>query len=101
MEPPCLLRADARLRARRIAPAVAKRGNTQKVSTGNSLNNQVYTGQQMKIVAEGIGTGQGITSIEFKIPQTTSFFGYASNRSDAQVEGADDDYSFKQLWRRA
>ena len=73
-------------------------GNVAKLSTGTTFNNQVYTGQRTKLLADGIGSNiANLKRIEFEIKLSTIFLGYASNRSDPTVEGNTNlhDYSFQ------
>lgn len=72
-------------------------GGVAKLSTENSYNTAVYTGQLMKLMVDGIGSQSAdVTKIEFAITGVTNYPGYASDRSDPRVEGAgfDKDYSF-------
>ncbi|WP_165073867.1 fibronectin type III domain-containing protein [Paludisphaera rhizosphaerae] len=53
-------------------------GKTQKISTGNSFKNTTFVGQNMSIIADGVGAGMGIDSVQFSLT-TTSHLGYAGN----------------------
>ncbi|MBL8794950.1 MAG: hypothetical protein JNM56_13660, partial [Planctomycetia bacterium] len=74
-------------------------GTTPKVSSGTTFNTSAYTGQKMKIVVEGAGTNAGITEVEFRIIEVSSYSGYAENASDPKITGAnkEKDYSFAEL----
>ena len=75
-------------------------GGTQKLSTGSAYNTDVYQGQQMKLIVDGIGSQTaGVTKIEFVIASVTRLPGYASNRTDTRVEGEgfDKDYAFSSI----
>ena len=72
-------------------------GATAKVSTGATFNTASYTGQEMKLMVEGLGAGMGLSDVGFRIlGDVTRHEGYAVNASSAAVEGAGktDDFSF-------
>ena len=71
-------------------------GDVQKISTGNRFNSDIYTGQRMKLILDGIGSNLAITKVVFTL-SSTDLVGYASNYSVAMIEGAGKakDYSFR------
>jgi hypothetical protein len=73
-------------------------GKTPKISSGATFNNQVYSGQRMKLIIDGYGSdNKKVSKVEFELLQTTSYTGYSGNKSDPTVEGESnkDDYSFQ------
>ncbi|MGM0490258.1 MAG: hypothetical protein ACQESR_26320, partial [Planctomycetota bacterium] len=74
-------------------------GTTNRLSTGTTFNNVSYVGQHMKIIAEGIGSGQGIDNVSLLLSSCTSLDGFAENKTAYLVQNdgslaRDDDYSF-------
>jgi hypothetical protein len=74
-------------------------GTTAKVSTGTNLNAPAYQGQHLKLVLDGIGRDTpNLVQVEFELIQakTTSYPGYASNRTHETIQGMgkEFDYSF-------
>lgn len=73
------------------------RGSTAVLSTGNTFNTTNYVGQQMKLIADGLGTSIGVEKVTFVLVGPTNYAGYAENATNAAIQGAgkDDDFSFK------
>lgn len=71
-------------------------GTTNKLTTGATFNTVSYVAQHMQIIAEGIGSGQGVDEVEFVISSYTTLRGYAENKTAYLVDKyfCNDDYSF-------
>ena len=74
-------------------------GTTPKVSIGTNFNAPAYQGQHLKLVLDGIGRDTAnLVQVEFELigAKTTSYPGYASNRTHDTIQGANKahDYSF-------
>jgi len=71
-------------------------GTTDKLTFNKTFNTTSYGGQHMKLIAAGVGSGQGIDAVSFRITNTTSLPGYAENKTAYMVTGPvrNDDYSF-------
>jgi hypothetical protein len=72
-------------------------GTTNKLTTGATFNTVSYVAQHMQIIAEGIGSGQGVDAVSFQISKTTTLTGYAENKTAYMVTSPirNDDYSFE------
>jgi hypothetical protein len=70
-------------------------GTTPVLSSGTSYNTQVYTPQEMHLVAN-VGLNDGISAVHFHLGFPSSHPGYAENKSDPSIEapGNQWDYSF-------
>jgi hypothetical protein len=71
---------------------------TTEAARTASFNDSVFAPQRMKLVLENIGTDNpDIYAVSFLLINSTNSSGYASNRSDASIEGAGKmfDYSFR------
>ena len=74
-------------------------GTTNKLTTGTTFNTVSYAAQHMKIIADGIGSDQGIDSVEYWISDYTYYEGYAENKTAYFVTGTtrNNDYSFANI----
>ena len=71
--------------------------NVPQVSTNTSFSTDVYKGQRMKLILDGVGTNDAtVTRVEFAIVAVSQHEGYASNKTSPTVtgDGKSDDYSF-------
>ena len=71
-------------------------GGVAVLSTGTTFNTITFQGQQMRSIAEGIGTGSGIDGLWFQIIQDSGHSAYAGNVTDDIFEGVGhtSDFSF-------
>jgi len=71
-------------------------GNVPRVSSGSTFKYHSYTGQDMNLIVEGLGVGDGVARIEFELLDVTDWSGYAENAVNASttLPGTDNDLSF-------